>query len=266
VLNSKNHPKLKRWTPVYKMRPLKSIVVIPARLSSSRLPHKVLADIGGHPMLWHVYQRCLQASKVDEVHIATDAEEVAEAVQEWGGKVWMTDSSCASGTERIVSIIENFDCDIVVNVQGDLPLLEPDIINQLIDVFQKTVPPPDIVTPVCPIRDNKILDPNLVKVTRRHDGYALYFSRHPIPYIRDVEKENGSKSHQFWGHIGLYGYRREVLCDYHLLPKSDLEEAEKLEQLRFLQAGKSIFTFVTQHYPLSVDTQTDLEQVRVSFQ
>ncbi|MEN8219264.1 MAG: 3-deoxy-manno-octulosonate cytidylyltransferase [Pseudomonadota bacterium] len=246
------------------MSHLKTIVVIPARLASTRLPNKVLADIGGHSMLWHIYHRCLQASKVSEVHIATDAEEVVEAVRSWGGKVWMTDSNCASGTERIVAILDKLECDIVVNVQGDQPLIDPALINQLIEVFEKSNPMPDIVTPACPIEDDKIFDPNLVKIIRRHDGYALYFSRSPIPYVREVKSENWSKSTQFLGHIGIYGYRRQVLEAYHSLPKSPLEEVEKLEQLRFLQAGKSILTFVTFHYPSSVDTLADLERVRQS--
>ncbi|KHD06647.1 hypothetical protein PN36_29835 [Candidatus Thiomargarita nelsonii] len=244
------------------MKQLKTIVVIPARLASTRLPNKILADIGGHPMLWHIYQRCLQASKVSEVHIATDAEKVVEAVQNWGGKVWMTDTNCASGTERIVSILDNLDCDIIINVQGDQPLIEPTLINQLIEIFEKKKPMPDIVTPACPIDNEKIFDPNLVKITRRHDGYALYFSRNPIPYVRDVKTENWPQTTPFLGHIGIYGYQRQVLETYHSLPKSPLEEAEKLEQLRFLQAGKSIFTFVTSNYPSSVDTAADLERVR----
>ncbi|MDM8561561.1 3-deoxy-manno-octulosonate cytidylyltransferase [Candidatus Parabeggiatoa sp. HSG14] len=244
------------------MKNLKAIVVIPARLASSRLPNKVLADIGGHPMLWHIYQRCLQASKVSEIHIATDSEKVSKAVQSWGGKVWMTNSSCVSGTERIVAILDKLEADIIVNVQGDQPFIEPVLINQLISIFEKTTPLPDIVTPIYAIQENNIFDPNLVKVTRRHDGYALYFSRHPIPYIRDVVPSNWSKSTPFWGHVGIYGYQRQVLEEYHTLPKSQLEEVEKLEQLRFLQAGKSIFTFITDHSPISVDTEDDLERVR----
>jgi 3-deoxy-manno-octulosonate cytidylyltransferase (CMP-KDO synthetase) len=245
------------------MKNLKAIVVIPARLASSRLPNKVLADIGGHPMLWHIYHRCLQASKASEIHIATDSEEVSKVVQSWGGKVWMTDSNCVSGTERIVTILDKLEADIIVNVQGDQPLIDPDFINQLIEIFEKTTPLPDIVTPVCAINDDKIFDPHLVKVTRRHDGYALYFSRQPIPYSRDVvETKNWAISTTFWGHVGIYGYRRQVLEEYYSLPESPLENAEKLEQLRFLQAGKSIFTFMTDHYPISVDTQDDLDQVR----
>jgi 3-deoxy-manno-octulosonate cytidylyltransferase (CMP-KDO synthetase) len=247
------------------MSPLKAIIVIPARLASSRLSGKVLAVIGEHPMLWHVYNRCLQASKASEVHIATDAEEVAEVVQGWGGKVWMTDSSCASGTERIVAILDQLDSDIIINVQADQPLIEPALINQLIEMFEQNHAVPDIVTPVYPLEDDKIFDSNLVKVIRRHDGYALYFSRSPIPYVRDENRANWPKSASYWGHVGIYGYRRQVLEEYHSLPKSPLEEAEKLEQLRFLQAGKNIFTFVTSHCPISVDTPEDLQQVRIMF-
>lgn len=239
---------------------MKTIVVIPARLASTRLPNKVLLDIGGQSMLWHVYNRCLQA--VDEVHIATDSEEVMNLVQAWSGNVWMTDD-CVSGTERIVSILDKLTADIIINVQADQPLIEPTLINQLIDVFKNTNPLPDIVTPVYLINDNhKLFDSNLVKVTRRHDGYALYFSRNPIPYVRDIAQENWLNYHQFWGHVGVYAYRRQVLENYHLLSNSDLENMEKLEQLRFLQAGKSILTITTNNPPVSVDTDSDLTMVR----
>lgn len=244
------------------MNLLKAIIVIPARLASSRLPRKVLADIHGHPMLWHVYQRCLQANKVSEVHIATDSQEVATLVRAWGGQAWLTASDCVSGTERIVSILNKLQAEIIVNVQGDQPLIEPAVIDQLITVFEQQNPIPDIVTPACPILDNRFADPNVVKMVVRHDGYVLYFSRHPIPYIRDEKMENWSKATTFLGHVGIYGYRRSVLESYHSLPQSPLEELEKLEQLRFLQAGKSIFAFQTPHEHISVDTATDLEQVR----
>jgi len=243
------------------MQQLKPIIVIPARLASSRLPNKVFADIGGYPMLWHVYQRCLQAT--NEVHVVTDAEIVVEMVQSWGGKAWLTDTNCASGTERIVAILAKLEADIIVNVQGDQPLISPFLIKQLIEVFTQITPLPDIVTPICHIKDKQIFDPNLVKAICRHDGYALYFSRHPIPFVRDVTTDNWQKSTTFFGHVGIYGYCRQVLEEYHLLPTSPLEEAEKLEQLRFLQAGKSIFTFVVDHYPISVDTPADLERVRL---
>ncbi|MCK5716516.1 MAG: 3-deoxy-manno-octulosonate cytidylyltransferase [Thiomargarita sp.] len=248
------------------MNHLKTIVVIPARLASSRLPHKVLADINGHPMLWHVYQRCLQAKKVAEVHIATDSEEVAQTVRKWGGTVWMTDSNCMSGTERIVSILDKLEADIIVNVQGDQPLIEPKIIDTLIHIFETNNPIPDIVTPAYLIENDDIFNPNIVKIIRRHDGYALYFSRHPLPYVRDIKPENWSQTTPFFGHVGIYGYRRHLLESYHSFPKSPLEESEKLEQLRFLQAGKSILTFITPHNSISVDTQLDLDKVRAQYQ
>lgn len=241
---------------------LKAIIVIPARLESSRLPHKVLANIDGKPMLWYVYHRCLQASKAAEVHIATDSEQVAQAVNNWGGLVWMTDSNCTSGTERIVTILDQLDSDIIVNVQGDQPLIKPTLIDQLIELFEQNQTLPDIVTPIYPLQGEQLFDPNLVKVTCRHDGYALYFSRQPIPYVRDIETEFWLKTTTFWGHIGIYGYRRPVLEEYYSLPHSPLEAVEKLEQLRFLQAGKRILTFTTTDSPISVDTPADLERVR----
>lgn len=241
---------------------MKAIVVIPARLTSSRLPRKVLADIGGQPMLWHVYQSCLQAHKVQEIHIATDSEEVAAIACQWSAHVWMTDAACASGTERIVSILDKLDADIIINVQGDQPLLQPVVISQLINVFEQQTPLPDIVTPACRLEDKSIFDPNVVKMVVNHQGLALYFSRSPIPYVRDVEAHHWLKHTVFWGHVGIYGYQRQVLEAYLHLPPSPLENAEKLEQLRFLQAGKQIATFVTEHHPLSVDTPADLKQVR----
>ncbi|BAP54902.1 acylneuraminate cytidylyltransferase [Thioploca ingrica] len=244
------------------MNSLKTIIVIPARLESSRLPQKVLADIAGKPMLWHVYQSCLQVTKASEIHIVTDSELIAQAVKEWGGTVWLTDPHCASGTERIVAILDQLDGDVIVNVQADQPFIQGALIDQLIEIFEQSTPLPDIVTPIYPLNQEKIFDPNLVKVTRRHDDYALYFSRQPIPYVRDIPTEQWVTSTVFWGHIGIYGYRRTVLEQYYLLPPSPLEAAEKLEQLRFLQAGKSILTFITNHIPLSVDTAADLEQAR----
>jgi 3-deoxy-manno-octulosonate cytidylyltransferase (CMP-KDO synthetase) len=213
-------------------------------------------------MLWHVYQRCLKVTKVEAVHIATDSEEVARLVRGWGGQAWLTDPACESGTARIVSILDKLEGDIIVNVQGDQPLIDPNVIDQLIAVFERTTPFPDIVTPACLLSDDNIFDPNVVKVVMRHDGYALYFSRSPIPYVRDVETAQWLTTTPFWGHIGIYGYRRQVLEEYNLLSDSPLERAEKLEQLRFLQAGKRIFIVETSQFPLSVDTPTDLEKVR----
>lgn len=242
---------------------MKAIIVIPARLASSRLPRKVLADIAGHSMLWHVYQRCLQAKKVAEVHVATDADEIMQEVAGWQGNAWLTDPSCASGTERIVSLLDKFSADIIINVQGDQPLIDPSVVDAVVTAFESATPLPDIVTPCYQIHDqDSLLDPNVVKIVRRHDDYALYFSRHPIPYIRDDAQAEWINKTPFWGHVGIYGYQRKTLEDYPNLPSSPLEDMEKLEQLRFLQAGKTILTFETAHQALSVDTSADLEKVK----
>jgi 3-deoxy-manno-octulosonate cytidylyltransferase (CMP-KDO synthetase) len=244
---------------------VKAAVVIPARLASSRLPGKVLADIAGHPMLWHVYHRCCQASRPASIHIATDAEAVADQVRSWGGQVWMTDPDCASGTERIVSILPQLDADVIVNVQGDEPRVDPAVIDQVIAAFESVTPQPDIVTPAYRLDGDRIFNTNKVKLVRRHDGYALYFSRSPIPHVRDVEPNEWSTATHYWGHIGIYGYRRQVLEQYGSMPPSPLEQAEKLEQLRFMEAGRSIYTFETDYHSTPVDTPADLELVRSLF-
>ncbi|MCV6638426.1 3-deoxy-manno-octulosonate cytidylyltransferase [Candidatus Albibeggiatoa sp. nov. NOAA] len=245
----------------------KSIAVIPVRLASTRLPNKPLVDIKGHPMIWHVYHRCLQAKKIAEVHVATDTPEIAEMVESWGGKAWMTDESCQSGTERIVSIVDKLDADIIINVQGDEPLLEPQVIDEMVDAFESTEPMPDIVTPACKIKPEDIFNPNVVKMVVRHDGYAMYFSRNPIPYVRDAENnEQWQQKVEFLGHLGMYGYRRHVLESYAQIPESPLENIERLEQLRFLQAGFGIYTYPTEHSHISVDTPEDLARVRAIFE
>lgn len=242
---------------------LTAAIVIPVRLASTRLPQKPLVDIHGKPMIWHVYHRCLQVKNAQMVHVATDTPEIAQLVQSWGGTAWLTDPNCASGTERIVSIIDKLEYDIIVNVQGDEALLEPAAVDQLIQAFMDKHPMPDVVTPACQIAEEDIFNPNVVKMVLTHDGYALYFSRHPIPYVRDAQSQTEWKDKTtFWGHIGMYGYRRAVLQDYANLPPSPLEQMEKLEQLRFLQAGKKIFTFPTQFNHISVDTPEDLAKVK----
>lgn len=239
------------------------VVVIPARLASSRLPRKVLADIAGRPMLWHVYRRCLKADGVDAVHVATDSEEVAEHVRSWGGQAWMTDPDLPSGTARIAAIAPQLDADIIVNVQGDEPLLDPALVSLVARALAMGNAPPDIATPVFPLSWADALNPNLVKVVLRHDGYALYFSRQAIPHLRDIAPEERAHDGIFWGHIGVYGYRRQTLLDFPALPRSPLEDAEKLEQLRFLQAGKQILTVPTTYIPTPVDVASDLERARV---
>jgi 3-deoxy-manno-octulosonate cytidylyltransferase (CMP-KDO synthetase) len=241
---------------------MKAIAVIPARLGSTRLPRKVLADMHGHPMVWHVWNRASQARLIETVYVATDSEEVSAAVEAWGGHAIMTSPECRSGTERIASALERFDADLVINVQGDEPLLDPKLLDGMVEAWQAD--PCDLITPVYRIGTvEEIQASAIVKVARTLDGHALYFSRSPIPFVRDLPPEEWLAQHTFWGHVGVYGYRRNVLETYHELPASPLETAESLEQLRFLDAGYRFRTVETTYRPVAVDTPADLERVRL---
>lgn len=235
--------------------------VIPARLGSTRLPGKVLADIQGRPLIWHVWNRVRQAERIAEVFVATDAEEVRAAVEGWGGRVVMTSPDCRSGTHRIASVLDQFAGEFLLNVQGDEPMIEPTMLDSLVECWQRTRAP--LVTPVYRLQTvAQLQDPNLVKVVRAGNGTAIYFSRSAVPYVRDVPLDRWLESHRFWGHVGVYGYAREVLAGYDQLPPSGLEETERLEQLRFLEAGLSFQTVETVYHPVAVDTLEDLERVR----
>jgi len=240
---------------------MKIFAVIPARLSSTRLPRKVLADLGGHPLIWHVWQRVKQAKKIDQIFIATDSDEVAEAANGFGAQVLMTSPNCQSGTERLASVMDQLNGDLILNVQGDEPLVDPGMLDAMVERWQAQ--PCDLITPVYRITElADLLSPNIVKVARAASGQALYFSRSPIPYLRDVPQQQWLEKARFWGHIGVYGYRRDVLAKYYELPVSLLEKMEKLEQLRFLEAGMTILTMETEYRSVCVDTQEDLERVR----
>jgi 3-deoxy-manno-octulosonate cytidylyltransferase (CMP-KDO synthetase) len=239
---------------------MKSLAVIPARLASTRLPRKVLADICGKPLIQHVWERVSQAKNIDSVIVATDSPEVVQIVAGWGGKALLTDPACQSGTERIASILGELDADLILNVQGDEPLVDPGMLDALVASW--TSAPCDLITPIYRITSMEDLrSPNVVKVARAQDGRALYFSRSPIPYVRDWPMEKWLEHQAFWGHIGVYGYRKEVLAKYAELPASPLQQAESLEQLRFLEAGYSFQTVETTYRSVAVDTQEDLEKV-----
>ena len=240
---------------------MKAVVIVPARLGSSRLPRKVLADICGKPMLWYVYQQASRARNIEKVYVATDSPEICRIVSEWGGEYFLTEQNVPSGTARIASIVDQIKADIIVNVQGDEPLVNPMVIDKVVDAFDHV--DADIVTPVFQIDNTDTLfSEDAIKVVRDVNGFALYFSRSPIPFVRDVPHEKWINNNSFWGHVGIYGYRREVLKKYQKQAKSILENAEKLEQLRFLEAGISIFVVETNYQTVSVDTSNDLEQVR----
>lgn len=239
-----------------------AVAVIPARLHSTRLPRKVLVDIAGKPMIRHVYERTSLARSINRILIATDSKEVSRVVREWGVAVALTDPNLPSGTARIASIIDKIDAEIVVNVQGDQPLVEPELIDELVRSFQNSKA--DIVTPVFQITEiSDLTDPDIAKVVRGNDGHALYFSRSPIPYVRDLPMAEWPKRATFWAQYGIYGFRRHVLQNFNAsLPPSQLEQAEKLEQLRFLEAGYSIYTIKTRFRQIAVDTAENLAQVR----
>jgi 3-deoxy-manno-octulosonate cytidylyltransferase (CMP-KDO synthetase) len=241
---------------------VKSIAIIPARYASTRFPGKPLAIIEGTPMIQHVYERCCEA--FDLVAVATDDVRIEEAVHAFGGLAVMTASNHPSGTDRCAEAAEQLarqhDFDIVVNVQGDEPFIEKKQLDQILDCFEdeKT----DIATLVSPIRSNDILmDSNKVKAVRSVTGFALYFSRHPIPFQRDVEQSQWINKHEYYLHLGLYAYRYDILKKITQLKQSPLEESEKLEQLRWLENGYQIKTTITQRVNIGIDTPEDLESL-----
>jgi 3-deoxy-manno-octulosonate cytidylyltransferase (CMP-KDO synthetase) len=238
-----------------------STAIIPARLASSRLPRKVLADIHGHPLIWHVWNRVSQAKNINNIYIATDSDEVKQVAEDFGANVLMSDPDCQSGTERIASILSQIPGDRILNVQGDEPFVDPAMLEGLINHWNTH--PADLITPIFKINTfSELINPNIVKVARTADGHALYFSRSPIPHLRDFPQEEWLAHATFWGHIGVYGYQRSVLEKYYQLPASDLEPLERLEQLRFLEAGYRFQTYVTSYRPLAVDVKDDLDKVR----
>lgn len=230
-------------------------IVIPARYGSTRLPGKPLADIAGKPMVQHVYERALQVSNAHFVVIATDDERVAAAVSTFGGEYVMTSPDHPSGTDRLAEVMSQFKADIYVNLQGDEPLVRPTDIEKLIAgmLVDSSVG----IGTLCHTIDSKeAANPNTVKVVLAENGNALYFSRSPIPYPRDDEATSYLK------HVGIYGYRREVLAVYPKLTQPMMEQAEKLEQLRLLAAGFCIRAYLVEPTGPGVDTPECLEQVR----
>lgn len=241
---------------------MKRIAVIPARWGSTRLPGKALAPIGGRPMIQHVWSRAREARQVDEVWIATDDERIAAAAEEFGARVAMTDPSHPSGTDRVEEAVRETDAEVVVNVQGDEPQLDPAQIDLVISTLldARAGDPAEVATLSFPLTSSEELaDPNLVKVVTDRRDRALYFSRAPIPYDRGT---GGGVSERHRGHVGIYAFRREALMRFVTLPRGPLESLESLEQLRFLENGIPIAVGRTSHRTVGVDTPEDLERVR----
>ncbi len=232
---------------------MRAVGVIPARWGSTRFPGKALARLGGKPLIQWVWERCSTAHRLDWLAVATDDERIAKAVRAFGGRVVMTRSDHPSGTDRAAEVVAEMDADVVVNIQGDEPFVEPRLIDELAERLLGDGEW-DMATAACPIRTaEETQSPNVVKVVCRADGGALYFSRLPIPYERE-----GTGAFVRWRHIGIYAYRRPFLMQLVRLPPCALEQAEKLEQLRALHAGGRILVLETVYRGLGVDTPEDL--------
>ena len=231
--------------------------VIPARLASTRLPRKVLRQIAGKPLLTWVVEAARRCQQLDEVLVATDAEEVAALCHEIAVTCELTSPELPSGTDRIHAISHKHDADIYVNIQGDEPFLRPEHIAALLKPFAQ--PHVEVTTIKVPCTPENIQNPNAVKVVTASDGRALYFSRATIPYDRDAALGNGAGTAQYWKHVGLYAYRKVALQCFPALPPSVLERTERLEQLRFLENGFSLYVEPTEFDTVGVDTEADLK-------
>jgi 3-deoxy-manno-octulosonate cytidylyltransferase (CMP-KDO synthetase) len=234
-----------------------AIAVIPARYQSSRLPGKALADIAGRTMIEHVYRRTAAARSIASVIVATDDERIHRAVLAFGGESRMTSSAHQSGTDRIAEVAADLHCELIVNVQGDEPLIEPGMIDDAVAPFAAD---PDLMMSTLRRRiedDADTHNPNVTKVVVDREDFALYFSRAPIPFVR-----RDCPPAPAWRHVGLYVYRRECLLRLAALPPTAMERSEALEQLRALEHGIRIRAVETAFDSIGVDTPEDLERVR----
>ena len=236
---------------------MKTIGIIPARYASTRLPGKPLMDIGGKPMIQHVYERAMQAKLIDEVIVATDDERIVSAVGQFGGTSVMTSVDHINGTSRAAEVVKNLDVELIINIQGDEPLIMAEMIDELAAVMisdEKL----STATLCYQISEEHFPDPNVVKVVRDRNEFALYFSRSLIPYGRE------KKTHRVYEHIGIYAYRKPFLLQYIEMDDTPLSMAESLEQLKVLENGYKMKVIETRfsYEALSIDTKEDLEKAR----
>ena len=233
----------------------KVVVVIPSRYGSTRLPGKPLVSLAGKPMVQHVYERARRAQTVHRVLVATDDQRIVDAVKSFGGEACMTRTDHRTGTERIAEVAAREAGDVFVNVQGDEPLIDPAAIDTAVGALLEE-PAAQISTVATPVRHaGDIMDPNVVKAVLDFDGNALYFSRAPIPWVRDSQQ----KIHvNYWKHLGLYVFERNALLEYPTLPQGELEKIEQLEQLRWLENGWKIRVAEVAHDAVSVDVPEDV--------
>lgn len=245
---------------------MKTIVVIPARLNSSRLPNKVLLDLKGKTVVQRVYEQSLKAKNIDEVYIATDSQEVLKSCQRFTQNIILTETKHESGTDRIAEAVSQIDCDNVINVQGDEPFIEPDLIGQVASALtsDNSIKMSSAMHRIERVSDLK--NPNVVKVTVTKNKSALYFSRSIIPHHRD-EWESLLNHHtkipdalNFYRHLGIYGYSKDFLIEFSKMQPTYLERLEKLEQLRALENGFAIQMIETSYNSIGIDTQVDYDK------
>jgi 3-deoxy-manno-octulosonate cytidylyltransferase (CMP-KDO synthetase) len=236
----------------------KVVVVIPARYGSTRLPGKPLVSLAGQPMIQRVYERAKAAEMVHEVIVATDDDRIMDAVKAFGGQARMTRPDHRTGTERVAEVAAHVEGDVFVNVQGDEPLLDPAAVDTAVEALleDEQTAVSTVATPIKSTAD--IMDPNVVKVVLDFDENALYFSRAPIPWVRDI-KSGIQVRHM--KHLGLYVFRRDALLEYPTLPQGELEKIEQLEQLRWMENGTKIRVAEVEHDAVSVDVPEDVARV-----
>ncbi len=241
---------------------MKVVGLIPARYGAMRFPGKALTDIAGKPMIQHVYERACRVSLFDDVLVATDDDRIYEVVRQFGGQARMTSANHHSGTDRIAEVARNLDADIVVNVQGDEPLIQPEMI---VEAIQPLLDDADVAIGTLKhaiTTPDELYAPNVVKVVTDRHGRALYFSRSPIPNVKGQDMRGaGFQACTFFRHIGLYAFRRDFLLRFIELPQTPLEKLEGLEQLRALEHGYIITVAETSHSSIGVDTPEDVGKV-----
>ena len=251
------------------------LAIIPARYGSVRFPGKPLATLQGKPVIQHVYEQVAKAARVDDVVVATDDDRIREAVERCEGRVVMTSADIQSGTDRAADVARGSTASIIINVQGDEPLVQPEMVDQLAVFLEEhgAVPMASLMTPLA--RSDAFANPNVVKVVVDRDGFALYFSRAPIPYLREdlagsrLKAEGsrqapwppGQSPQRAYKHLGIYGYQRHFLLQFPHLEPTPLEQSERLEQLRALEHGYRIKPLETAHDTIGIDTPDDLRRV-----
>ena len=240
------------------MGSVKVVVIIPARYASTRLPGKPLVPLAGKPMIQRVYERAKSAARVDRVVVATDDGRIVKAVEGFGGEARMTRADHRTGTERVAEVAAHEEGDVFVNVQGDEPLLDPAAVDTAVESLLED-PAASIGTVATPIKTpGDIMDPNVVKTVLDFDGNALYFSRAPVPWVRDTASKIQVRHLK---HLGLYVFQRDALLEYPTLPQGELERVEQLEQLRWLENGWKIRVAEVEHDAVSVDIPEDVARV-----